>query len=56
MDVIVLSSVQNAKEIEVTYELGAQYYWTKTDYRTLQEQVRLLKKSWLGAEVACDDE
>jgi CheY-like chemotaxis protein len=54
LDVIVLSSVQNSKEIEVTYELGAQYYWTKTDYRTLQDQVRLLKKSWLGTEVSCE--
>jgi CheY-like chemotaxis protein len=50
LDVIVLSSVQCPKEIEVVYELGARYYWTKTDCRTLQQQVRLLKQTWMGVE------
>jgi len=52
VDVIVLSSVQCRREIEVVYELGAKYYWMKTDYRDLQRQVRMLKLSWLGAKVS----
>jgi CheY-like chemotaxis protein len=52
VDVIVLSSVQCRREIEVVYELGAQYYWMKTDYRELQHQVQMLKLSWLGTKLS----
>jgi len=51
LDVIVLSSVQSKKEIEVVYELGAQFFWSKRDFSTLQEHVRILKRAWLGAEL-----
>jgi CheY-like chemotaxis protein len=46
-NLVVLSSVQSHREIEVVYELGAQFFWPKSDLNGLQDRFRLLHKSWL---------
>ena len=51
LNLIVLSSVQSAKDIEVVYELGAQFFWAKLDCDDLQERVQRLQDSWAGAEM-----
>jgi len=50
LNLIVLSSVQSAKDIEVVYELGAQFFWAKLDCDDLQARVQRLQDSWVGAE------
>lgn len=44
--VVVLSSVQCSKEIDVVYELGARFFWAKSDCDKLRDRVRDLKESW----------
>ena len=44
--VVVLSSIQSPKEIDVAYELGARFFWAKSDCNTLKDRVRDLKESW----------
>jgi CheY-like chemotaxis protein len=48
LNLVVLSSVQSSKEIEVVYELGAQFFWPKTECGELQERVQRLQESWHG--------
>lgn len=47
MNVIVLSSVNAQREIQMAYELGAQYFMKKSDYNALVEKARYLKDSWI---------
>ena len=47
VNLVALSSVQSSREIEVVYELGAQYFWAKSDCKALQDQLRRLHESWL---------
>ncbi|MFO1477444.1 MAG: response regulator [Verrucomicrobiota bacterium] len=46
LNLVILSSVQSAKEIEVVYELGAQFFCPKSDCEMLQEEMRRLSESW----------
>jgi CheY-like chemotaxis protein len=46
LNLVVLSSVQSSKEIEVVYELGAQFFWPKTECGELQERVQRLQEAW----------
>jgi CheY-like chemotaxis protein len=48
LNLVVLSSVQSSREIEVVYELGAQFFWPKSDCGELQERVQRLQESWHG--------
>lgn len=48
LNLVVLSAAQSEKEIDVVYELGAQFFWPKSDCRALQDQVRLWHESWTG--------
>ncbi len=54
LNVVILSSVTSTKEVEVAYELGAVFYWSKSDSAKLQERVRLLRESWQGC-TGCAD-
>lgn len=55
LNIVALSSIQSSKEIEVVYELGAQYFWAKSDSAALQDRVRRVHKSWVeGIEQAPD--
>lgn len=54
LNVVILSSVTSSKEIEVAYELGAVFYWSKADSSKLQERVRLLRETWQGS-TGCAD-
>ena len=51
LNLIVLSSVQSSKDIEVVYELGAQFFWAKLDCDDLQARVQRIQDSWAGAEL-----
>jgi CheY-like chemotaxis protein len=51
LNLIVLSSVQSTKDIEVVYELGAQFFWAKLDCDDLQARVQRLQDSWASAEL-----
>jgi CheY-like chemotaxis protein len=48
LNLVVLSSVQSVKDIEVVYELGAQFFWPKEECGELQERVERLQASWHG--------
>jgi hypothetical protein len=48
LNLVALSSVQYSREIEVVYELGAQFFWAKSDCIALQGQLRHLHESWLA--------
>ena len=40
--VVVHSSVESSREIEVAAELGAKVYWVKSDWRLLRQRIKLL--------------
>jgi len=46
LNLVILSSVQSAKDIEVVYELGAQFFCPKSDSDMLQEEIRRLGETW----------
>lgn len=48
MNIVVLSSVNAQREIQMAYELGAQFFMKKTDYNGLVEKVRYLRDSWIA--------
>ena len=48
MNVIVLSSVNTQREIQMAYELGAQYFMKKSDFNALVEKARYLRDSWIS--------
>jgi DNA-binding response OmpR family regulator len=49
LNVVVLSVVTTANEIQMAYDLGAQFFMKKPDYRELEAKARYLKESWLSA-------
>ena len=40
--VVVHSSAESSREIEVAAELGAKIYWVKSDWRLLRQRIKLL--------------
>jgi CheY-like chemotaxis protein len=48
LHLIVLSAVQSDKQIEVVYELGAHFFWSKTDSCQIQDRVRCVAEDWLA--------
>jgi CheY-like chemotaxis protein len=56
LNLIVLSSVRSPKDIEVAYELGAQFFWAKLDCDDLQQRIQRLQESCLGAELHASPE
>ncbi len=46
VNVIVLSSTQSQKDVDVVYELGARHYWPKADCGTLQERIETVEDFW----------
>ena len=49
LHVAVISSIESAKDIEVVYELGAQFFWAKSECHALPERVQRLEDAWIGA-------
>jgi CheY-like chemotaxis protein len=47
LDIIALSAIQSSKEIDVVYELGAHYFWAKSDCAALKDQVCRVHESWI---------
>jgi CheY-like chemotaxis protein len=47
LNVVVLSAVNTPDEIQMAYDLGAQYFMKKPDFQGLEEKARYLKGSWL---------
>ena len=46
LKVVIVSAVRSSREIEVVYELGAHFFWPKSDCHALQETIRCLQESW----------
>ena len=46
LNLVVLSAAQSFKEVEVVYELGAQFFWSKSDSNALQDRMRSWHRSW----------
>jgi hypothetical protein len=56
LNVIVISSTQSVKEIEVVHELGAQLFWSKEDCEGLRTKISYLKQSWLNPDNAVSED
>lgn len=48
LKVVILSSAQSPREIEVVFELGANFFWPKSDCLTFQKRIQCLRESWTG--------
>jgi CheY-like chemotaxis protein len=48
LNVVVLSAVKTPNEIQMAYDLGAQYFMKKPDFHELEAKAAYLKRSWLS--------
>ena len=47
LTVIALSATQSTKEVEVAYELGVDFFLSKSDLSSLPQRITMLQQSWL---------